>query len=126
MIASQLRDKGVNTEVYPDEAKIKKQMSYAETKKIPFVALVGSEEMSKNIITIKDMNARDQFSCKPEELINKLRINSFTNWYKKENDLSRRDLSFTIKKWKRMISLKIFSWTDTKWQFIKFPRKNLR
>ncbi len=72
-LSSQLRNEGINTEVYPDPSKIKKQMSYAESKKIPFVALVGSEEMSKNIITIKDMNRREQFTCDINELINKLK-----------------------------------------------------
>ena len=72
-LASSLRKVGINTEVYPDTAKIKKQMSYADAKKIPFVALIGSEEMNKKIITVKDMNNRDQFSCTIDELINKLR-----------------------------------------------------
>lgn len=72
-LASQLRNEGINTEVYPDVAKIKKQMSYADTKKIPFVALVGSEEMSKKVITVKDMIGRQQFTCDIKELINKLK-----------------------------------------------------
>ena len=73
-LASQLRSEGINTEVYPDTAKIKKQMSYADSKKIPFVALVGSEEMNKKIITVKDMIKRDQFSCDINELIKKLKL----------------------------------------------------
>ena len=72
-LASQLRNEGINTEVYPDVAKIKKQMSYADTKKIPFVALVGSEEIVKKVITVKDMNGREQFTCDINELINKLK-----------------------------------------------------
>ena len=74
-LASQLRNEGINTEVYPDVAKIKKQMSYADTKKIPFVALVGSEEMSKKVITVKDMIGREQFVCDIDKLIRKLKIN---------------------------------------------------
>lgn len=73
-LASQLRNEGINTEVYPDVAKIKKQMSYADTKKIPFVALVGSEEMSKKVITVKDMIGREQFTCDIKELIKRLKI----------------------------------------------------
>jgi histidyl-tRNA synthetase len=68
-IAGQLRGEGINTEVYPDAAKIKKQMSYADSKKIPFVALVGSDEMSKNVVTVKDMNNREQFVLGMEDLL---------------------------------------------------------
>ena len=72
-LASELRNEGINTEVYPDVAKIKKQMGYADTKKIPFVALVGSEEMSKKVITVKDMNGREQFTCDINELMKRLK-----------------------------------------------------
>ncbi len=72
-LAQALRAEGIFTEVYPDDAKIKKQMSYADAKKIPFVALVGTDEMKNNIITVKDMEKRDQFTCTIQELISKLK-----------------------------------------------------
>ncbi len=72
-LAMQLRENGINAEVYPDAAKIKKQMGYADGKKIPFVALIGTDEMEKNIITLKDMLKREQLSLSLNELINKLK-----------------------------------------------------
>ncbi len=72
-LAKRCRAEGINTEVYPDPAKIKKQMSYADDKKILFVALIGSDEMSKSLITVKDMNYRTQFTCDINELINRLK-----------------------------------------------------
>lgn len=68
-LAAKFRTEGITTEVYPDEAKIKKQMSYADDKKIMFVALIGTDEMDKGIITVKDMNYRTQFKSTPDELI---------------------------------------------------------
>ena len=72
-LAKRCRAEGINTEVYPDSAKIKKQMSYADDKKILFVALIGSDEMNNGIITVKDMNYRSQFTCDINELINRLK-----------------------------------------------------
>ena len=72
-LAKRCRAEGINTEVYPDPAKIKKQMSYADDKKILFVALIGSDEMNKGLITVKDMNYRSQFTCDINELINRLK-----------------------------------------------------
>ncbi len=54
-VLPEFRDAGIETEVYPDQAKLKKQMSYANVKGIPFVALVGENEIIKNVLTIKDM-----------------------------------------------------------------------
>jgi histidyl-tRNA synthetase len=72
-LASKLRKEGIFTEVYPDDAKIKKQMSYADSKKIPFVALIGTDEMKNQTITVKDMEKREQFSCTIIELIEKIK-----------------------------------------------------
>ena len=60
--ASILRAAGMRVEVYPEAAKMKKQMKYADDKGIPFVALVGSDEISKNQITIKRMLDGEQKS----------------------------------------------------------------
>jgi len=54
-ILNNLHSRGVNSELYPDPVKMKKQMSYADSKNIPFVAIAGDEEIEKNEITIKNM-----------------------------------------------------------------------
>ncbi len=71
-LAGEMRAANINTEVYPDPAKIKKQMSYADTRKIPFVALIGSDEMNKNIITVKNMTSGEQFTTDVSGLIEKI------------------------------------------------------
>ncbi len=63
------REAGIETEIYPDQAKLKKQMSYANAKGIPFVALVGENEISKNVLTIKDMGTGEQKELTTEESI---------------------------------------------------------
>lgn len=59
-VMPEFRKAGIETEIYPDQAKLKKQMSYANAKGIPFVALVGENEISKNVLTIKDMDTGKQ------------------------------------------------------------------
>ncbi len=54
------RKAGISTEIYPDGAKMKKQMSYANTKGIPFVAISGEDEIRENKLTIKDMTTGEQ------------------------------------------------------------------
>lgn len=54
-IIQQLRNAGIRCELYPDAAKIKKQMSYADNNHIPFVAILGEEEMAEQRITLKNM-----------------------------------------------------------------------
>ncbi len=63
------RAAGIETEIYPDQAKLKKQMSYANAKGIPFVALVGENEIIKNILTIKDMETGMQKELTTQEAI---------------------------------------------------------
>ncbi|MCK5825068.1 MAG: histidine--tRNA ligase [Ichthyobacteriaceae bacterium] len=55
-----LRENGINAELYPDSAKMKKQMNYANKKGIPYVVLVGAEEMEANEVTVKNMLTGDQ------------------------------------------------------------------
>lgn len=71
-IAAQLRKNQVATEIYPKSVKMKKQMSYANNKGIPFVVLIGDEEMNSGVLTLKDMNTGDQQKLNIEELINRL------------------------------------------------------
>jgi len=57
---SSLRTKGINAEIYPEPAKMKKQMSYADNKKIPFVAIVGETEMAEGKVMLKNMKTGEQ------------------------------------------------------------------
>ena len=59
-IVAQLRAKGISVEVYPDAVKMKKQMSYANAKNIPFVLLAGENEIKENKITLKNMLTGEQ------------------------------------------------------------------
>lgn len=64
-----LRDAGVAAELYPASAKLKKQMSYADAKKIPFVILIGSDEMQGDELTIKDMMSGQQQKLSAEAIV---------------------------------------------------------
>ena len=64
------REAGIRTEIYPDSSKMKKQMSFANAKQIPFVALAGENEMSAGKLTLKNMLSGDQQLLTAEELIN--------------------------------------------------------
>ncbi|MFA6924890.1 MAG: histidine--tRNA ligase [Bacteroidales bacterium] len=68
-IISEIRNAGISSELYPESAKLKKQMSYADNKKIPFVALIGSEEMQNNSITLKDMKSGEQKKMSISDLL---------------------------------------------------------
>ena len=68
-ILSQARDAGIRAEIYPDSAKMKKQMSYANDKNIPFVAIVGENEMNEGKLTLKNMTTGEQSLVTPEELL---------------------------------------------------------
>ena len=71
-LLQKLRKKGINSEIFPESAKMKKQMTYANNKNIPFVILVGANEMEKGILTVKDMISGDQSEMKFEDLLEKL------------------------------------------------------
>ena len=66
--AKELRAKGVRTEVYPEPAKMKKQMSYADAKQIPYVAIVGGDEMAQNKVMLKNMLTGEQKQVTLEQL----------------------------------------------------------
>ncbi len=70
--AKQLREANIRVEVYPEPAKMKKQMSYADAKAIPFVAIVGGNEMQSNTVMLKNMTTGEQTQVTIEQLINKL------------------------------------------------------
>ena len=66
--AKELRAKGVAVEVYPEPTKMKKQMSYADAKQIPYVAIVGGDEMAQNKVMLKNMTTGEQQLVTLEDL----------------------------------------------------------
>ena len=68
-IISLFRAKNISSELYPDSAKIKKQLSYADSNKIPFVGIVGETELQEQKITIKNMLTGDQHMVDIEEAL---------------------------------------------------------
>ena len=71
-VLRQVRGAGIRAELFPDSSKMKKQMSYANAKAIPFVALVGETELAEGKVTLKDMATGEQQLLTPEELIARL------------------------------------------------------
>lgn len=68
-VIKQMRDAGISCELYPDNAKLKKQMAYANASGIPYVAIVGEKEMSEGVITLKNMADSVQDTVSPTEAI---------------------------------------------------------
>jgi histidyl-tRNA synthetase len=68
-LVTRIRAAGICAEIFPEASKMKKQMSYADAKKIPFVALIGENERQENKITLRDMSSGQQQSVSIEELI---------------------------------------------------------
>lgn len=72
-IVAKARRSGIATELYPDKAKMKKQMAYANAKGIPFVALAGENEIGQGKITLKNMATGEQLTLSPDEMIGKVK-----------------------------------------------------
>ena len=70
--AAQLRAAGVSVEIYPDSVKMKKQMSYANAKAIPFVAIVGETELAEGKVNVKNMMTGEQSLMTAEEMVKQL------------------------------------------------------
>ncbi len=68
-LISQIRNEGISAELYPSSDKMKKQMGYANSHNIPYVAIIGESEMNEGTITVKDMNSGEQKSLNINELI---------------------------------------------------------
>ena len=64
-----VRNANISAEIYPEAAKMKKQMSYADDKKIPFVILIGADEIANNYITVKEMKTGEQKKMSLDELL---------------------------------------------------------
>ncbi|WP_292891101.1 histidine--tRNA ligase [Nonlabens sp.] len=69
---SRFRESGIKTELYPDAAKMKKQLTYADRNAIPYVILAGEDEITKGKLNLKNMASSEQFLLTPEEVISKL------------------------------------------------------
>lgn len=68
-VVAKARQNGIRTEMFPDAAKMKKQMTYANANAIPYVALAGDDEIQKGVVTLKNMETGEQKQVTPEQLI---------------------------------------------------------
>ncbi|HRF42014.1 MAG TPA: His/Gly/Thr/Pro-type tRNA ligase C-terminal domain-containing protein, partial [Saprospiraceae bacterium] len=72
-LLGQVRAAGINAELYPEPAKMKKQMKYANDRRVPFVAIIGSEEMAAGEVTLKNMETGEQVRVGAENLIEQMK-----------------------------------------------------
>lgn len=68
-VVAKARQNGIRTEMFPDAAKMKKQMAYANANAIPYVALAGDDEIQEGVVTLKNMETGEQEQVTPEQLI---------------------------------------------------------
>ena len=68
-VVAKARQNGIRTEMFPDAAKMKKQMAYANANAIPYAALAGDDEIQKGVVTLKNMETGEQEQVTPEQLI---------------------------------------------------------
>jgi histidyl-tRNA synthetase len=73
-ILNKIRNAGIPSEIYPEQAKLKKQMAYADSRKIPFVALMGENEMASGTITLRNMITGEQQEVTLDKLIQEILI----------------------------------------------------
>ena len=71
-LLAKVRKAGINAEIFPDQAKMKKQMAYANNKEIAFVVLVGADEMKSGKLTLKNMQTGEQYKLTILEIIDKI------------------------------------------------------
>ena len=71
-IIKQLREAGIAAEIFPDSAKMKKQMGRADALGIPYVGIIGETELADGTVTLKDMTTGEQTSLTPDQLIKRL------------------------------------------------------
>lgn len=72
-LLAQLRAEGISAEIFPDQVKIKKQFNYADKNQIPFVIVIGDDEIAKKEYTLKDMKSGQQELLDIDQIINKLK-----------------------------------------------------
>jgi histidyl-tRNA synthetase len=68
-VAKMLREKNINTEIYLDDAKMEKQLKYADKKQIPFVVIIGPDEAKNNTVTVKNLKTREQKTVPSDQLL---------------------------------------------------------
>jgi histidyl-tRNA synthetase len=68
-LVQKIREAGINAELFPESSKMKKQMNYADKKGVPFVAIVGEDEIQQQKITLKNMTSGEQQLVAIDELI---------------------------------------------------------
>lgn len=71
-VAAALRKSGIKSEIYPDQAKIKKQFAYADKKNIPYTIIIGSEEIASNQLTLRNMESGEEDKLEIDKIIKKL------------------------------------------------------
>jgi histidyl-tRNA synthetase len=71
-LCNEFRNHNINTEIYPEAKKIQKQFEYADKKGIPFVCVIGSDEMSSGVFTLKDLTTGTQEKLTKEDIIKRL------------------------------------------------------
>lgn len=76
-LVNMLRENGVASEVYPGSVKLKKQLDYANARSIPFVAIIGENEVKTGVISVKDMASGQQDTYPMNEIINHLHLWQF-------------------------------------------------
>ncbi len=74
-ILMRLRNEGIAAEIYPENAKLKKQFQYAEKKSIPFLIIIGSEEIKSGKFSLKNLGSGEQKLIGEEELIREMKQN---------------------------------------------------
>lgn len=72
-LVKSLREEGIACEMYPDSAKMKKQIGYADSEGIPFVAIVGETELNNGTVNLKELATGNQATMTPSELILKFK-----------------------------------------------------
>jgi histidyl-tRNA synthetase len=68
-LVNALRNTGISAEIFPEAAKMKKQMGYADSKKVPFVVIAGENEIAENVVSVKDMVTGEQSKIAAQKLI---------------------------------------------------------
>ncbi|MDE6331634.1 MAG: histidine--tRNA ligase, partial [Muribaculaceae bacterium] len=71
-LIKELRQAGISAELYPDQAKLKKQFAYADALAIPFVAIIGENELNQKQLTLKNMNSGEQTPVAFGDIVSKL------------------------------------------------------
>jgi histidyl-tRNA synthetase len=72
-IRDQLTDLNISAEIYPDAVKLKKQISYADARKIPYIVIAGEDEIRNNQVTLKIMSSGEQRKMTIDELMSFLK-----------------------------------------------------